>query len=177
CQPQLIHDALAARPATEKAVQRTTWLVWFEEAPLAAFRGAEHAKSGRLAGLKATSPEAAGSRRLDVNSAASKAYLAALADLRTQRLNEATRRLGRTLEPMFVYDTTSNGVALELTQDEARALASVPGVVAVEPDFVRKPQTDAGPQWIHASSIWNASAATGGNRGEGIVVGIVDTGI
>lgn len=177
CQPQLIHDALAARPAAEKAVQRTTWLVWFEEAPLAAFRGAEHAKSGRLAGLKATSPEATDARRLDVNSAASKAYLAALADLRTQRLNEATRRLGRTLEPMFVYDTTSNGVALELTQDEARALASVPGVAAVEPDFVRKPQTDAGPQWIHASSIWNASAATGGNRGEGIVVGIVDTGI
>ncbi len=177
CHPHLVPEALAARPAAEKAMQRTTWLVWFEEAPLAGFRGAEQAKGGRLAGLKATSPEATGARRLDVNTAASKAYRAALADLRTERLNEGARRLGRTLEPLFVYETTSNGVALELTQAEARALAAVPGVAAVEPDFVRKPATDAGPQWIHADTIWNAATAAGGNRGEGIVVGIVDTGI
>ena len=177
CQPLSAPDALAAPPAGAKASQRTTWLVWFEEAPLASFRGIERSGAGRLAGLKATSPEVTGVRRLDVNSTASRAYRAALTDLRTERLREGTRRIGRALEPVFTYENTANGVALELTQDEARALASVPGVVKVEPDFVRWPVTDAGPQWIRADAIWSAPTASGGNRGEGIVVGIIDTGI
>ena len=88
CQPLSAPDALAAPPAGTKASQRTTWLVWFEEAPLASFRGIERSGAGRLAGLKATSPEVTGVRRLDVNSTASRAYRAALTDLRTERLRD-----------------------------------------------------------------------------------------
>jgi len=177
CSTPVSVDAAAARGAASKAQQRDTWLVWFEEAPLASFRGTEQVKTGRLAGLKATSPEVTGKRKLDVDSSDSRAYRAALSGLREERLAEAGRRIGRVLEPIFVYDVANNGVALELTEDEARALQSVPGVTSVEPDFRRELRTDSGPQWINADAIWGAGAAAGGNRGEGMIIGIVDSGI
>ncbi|NLB14036.1 MAG: hypothetical protein GX826_08470, partial [Gammaproteobacteria bacterium] len=59
-----------------KADTRSTWLVEFTEPPLAAFTGRGDAAHAKLAGLAATSPDATGERRLDVNSAASKAYRA-----------------------------------------------------------------------------------------------------
>ncbi|MGH3645831.1 MAG: S8 family serine peptidase [Micromonosporaceae bacterium] len=45
--------------------------------------------------------------------------------------------------------------------------------------FTRKITTDAGPAWIGAPEIWSG-AATGdqpGSKGEGVVVGVVDTGV
>lgn len=163
-------DAIAKRSDA-----RSVYLVEFAEPPLATFRGDERLAKSRLHGLAATSPAVTGAKQLDVRSPASVAYRAALSQLREDRLAFASREFGRSLEPLFVYDVVNNGVALELTADEAHRLAAQDGIANVEPEFVRTPLTDAGPPWIKATSMWNASG--GGFRGEGKIVGVIDTGI
>ena len=170
--------ATAIQPVSPKAGARSVWIVHFAEEPLASFRGGPVAGAGAKAGaLAATSPAATGEQRLDVDSPASRAYRTVLASLREDRLAQASARIGRTLEPLFVYDVATNGMAVELTGAEARALAGVDGVASVAPEFVRKPATDAGPQWIKADVVWGSPGASGSNQGEGQIVGVIDTGI
>ncbi len=76
-------------------------------------------------------------------------------------------------QPIFRYTLTQNGVAIRLTEAEAQQLAKTPGVAAVEPDGYHELQTDAGPGFIGADQVWNQS----GNRGAGVVIGIIDSGI
>lgn len=174
--PALLSAASVDPGIGAKANARSVWLVYFDEPPLASFHGAaDAAVQPKLRGLEATSPAVTGAARLDVESSASLAYRAALTSLREERLGEAGRSMGRKLEPLFVYDVVNNGVALELTGAEAALIAKQKGVARIEPDFVRKLMTDAGPRWIHADSMWGAPG--GGYRGEGRIVGVVDTGI
>ena len=70
----------------------------------------------------------------------------------------------------------SNMVSLDLSVNEAAFLRAEPGVAAVEPDGLRYLHTDAGPLFVGAPAIWNPGVGTG-TRGEGVVVGIVDSGI
>lgn len=86
----------------------------------------------------------------------------------------AAARLGRAVEPLFRYRLAGNGLALRLDAVEAAALVRLPGVVAVRPDVLLPLATDVGPGWIGAPSAWDGPA---GSRGEGTVVGVVDTGI
>lgn len=157
--------------------QKRTYFVIFDEAPLALFRGytGTDGVHPRLAG---TSPLVTGAAKLDVRSLESRAYRGYLRDQRVRRLDDAAVLLGRPLAPTHVYDVATNGVAVELTDSEAARIARLPGVKRVSPDFVRKPLTDRGPRWIKADQIWSG-VATGGvaKRGEGIVVGVIDTGI
>jgi len=159
-----------------KASARGIYLIDFVEPPLASFQGMDAAAQPKLAGLKATSPVVTGTRRLDVEAPASRAYRAALSDWREGRLAALSAQFGRELRPLFVYEVTSNGVALELSAAEAAQVGKSEGVARVEPDFTRRPMTDAGPQWIHADSIWNGAAGIA-TRGEGVVVGVIDSGI
>jgi len=55
----------------------------------------------------------------------------------------------------------------------------LPGVVSVQPNFKRYLHTDAGPAWIGAPGIWDGTQTGGlpGTMGEGIIVGVIDTGI
>lgn len=176
-------DATHAASTTDRARnapgagggEPAVWLVHFEEAPLATFRGYGQQVNPKLRGLQATSPAATGKARLDVGSKASRAYRNALAEVRDDHLAAASQRLGRSLEPLFVYDVVNHGVALQLTEAEARMLEDVRGIASIEPDYVHEPLTDAGPTWIKADALWNAPG--GGYRGEGRIVAVIDTGI
>ena len=66
--------ARAADPATAAATDRTSYIVVFDEPGLLYY-------DGSVAGLRATAPAASGQTKLDVNSAASQAYRAHLAQL------------------------------------------------------------------------------------------------
>ncbi|MCB1561651.1 MAG: S8 family serine peptidase [Xanthomonadales bacterium] len=166
--------------STAAAEEQATYLVYFEEPAVASFRGFDAAgmtpTSKAAMALQATSPAVTGARHLDVKSAASVAYRDYLAEQRSARLLQGSKRIGRELKPSFVYDLASNGVALTLNQREAALLRGIPGVKRVVRDFVRKPQTDAGPRWIHADAIWGGDPDIA-NEGEGVVIGVIDTGI
>ncbi len=147
-------------------------IVLLEAPPLAAYRGG-------IAGLAATDPTVTGARRLDARSAASRAYLAHLRSRQTDQLTSIGAALGRTVQAVHRYDAVLNGFAVALSGDEAQRVASLPGVARVVPDSILELKTDVGPTWIGAPGIWNGTATGGvaGTKGEGMLVGVIDTGI
>jgi subtilisin family serine protease len=170
---------LAAAPAAavvsdepREADASGRYIILFDDPPLAAY-------DGGIDGLAPTNPEVTGGPRLDVDSVASQAYLAHLAAQRDVRLASMEAALGRPVEAIFSYDVTLNGVAVELSDGEAATVASLGGIARVAPDETRFLQTDNGPEWIGAPAVWDGSA-TGGRpatSGEGVVAGIIDTGV
>jgi subtilisin family serine protease len=145
------------------------------------------AREGRVA--------AAQGGRLDVHGAAATGYVAELRRAQAAFLQSAGARLGRTLAPVapaFQFQHAFNGMAVRLTADEARRLAGHPGVRALTPLRSVPVSTDRGPQLIGAASFWEGTLDgvadrifrgsfdppdALANRGEGIVVGSIDTGL
>jgi len=107
------------------------------------------------------------------------AYLEELASKRTSTLAAAEAVIGRSLEIRYVYDVILNGVSVEMTRGEALQLENIPGIRKVLLDTTETLDTDAGPAWIGADTIWDGSAVPDniGNKGEGILVGMIDSGI
>jgi hypothetical protein len=159
------------RAAEEGPAGEAVYIVTFEEAPLSTY-------DGELPGLQATNPQVRGERRLDPLSDASRAYLRFLEQRHEAYVATMSQRIARTPQVIFVYRAASNGVALRVTPDEAAKLRSIPGVVRVEPDRAFTLGTDRGPWFIGADAVWDGSVLVGaGNQGEGITIGIIDTGI
>ncbi len=168
--------APAEASAKAKADDLQTWIVVFEEPPAASFRGFESGDTRRPK-LAPTSPRATGAPRYDARSLEARAYLDYLGDLRRVRLGEAALKIGRPVEPLHVYSHAMNGVALRLTEAEADIVRTIPGVRGLRPDFVRYLQTDYGPKWIEADQIWSGAATGTPRQGEGVVVGVIDSGL
>ncbi|WP_084590547.1 S8 family peptidase [Arenimonas metalli] len=169
----------AASPKNPDALRADalqTYIVVFDEAPAARFRGFGKADAGRPS-LAATSPLATGARKYDATSAAAVEYVDYLDDLRRTRLNDAAIALMRPLEPTQVFRHGLNGMSVELTAAEAKRIAGLPGVRTVRPEFERYLMTDRGPAWIKADQVWSGAATGVANRGEGVIVGVIDSGI
>ena len=162
--PVLAQDKNATGPAL--------YIVTLTDAPLARYRG-------EVRGLAATSPVVTGDDRLDVESAESQAYLAYLESQQTDVIGRIAGQLRANPYIPHRYQVATNGFAIELTPEEAQAVANIPGVARVRREFVRYPDTDNGPRWIGAEGIWDGTSTAGlpGTKGEGMVVGIIDTGI
>ncbi|MEE6273973.1 S8 family serine peptidase [Georgenia wangjunii] len=134
------------------------------------------AYDGGIARLQATKPEPGD--RLDASAAPVRAYTEFLAGEQADLQSEIRAEIGRAPAVDFSYTYALNGIAVELTADEAAAVAQLRGVTSVVVDFDRQIQTDNGPEWIGAPAIWDGAATGGvGTKGEGIVAGILDTGI
>jgi len=70
-----------------------------------------------------------------------------------------------------------NAFTIELTQEQAATLARLPQVAYVQRSALRQLLTDRGPQFIGAQNVWTGGSSSGVHyQGEGVVVGIVDTG-
>jgi hypothetical protein len=75
------------------------------------------------------------------------------------------------------YSKVFNGIALaRVTGANLDAVSSISGVTGIYLDELRQLETDAGPQWIGAPTVW---AALGGQEsaGEGAIAGILDSGV
>jgi len=76
------------------------------------------------------------------------------------------------------YFYAFNGVSLSLTKNEALSIQKLPEVKSISLEKFYTVNTDIGPQWIGADNVWDGMALdTPPNKGEGVVVGIIDTGI
>ncbi|MCE7951475.1 MAG: hypothetical protein DYH18_10290 [Xanthomonadales bacterium PRO7] len=116
--------------------------------------------------------------RRELRSALALDYLQQIDAQRTRVLDAGSVELGRALAPRAVYRYAGNGMALSLTDAEAARLATVPGVLGVRRERILRPMTDAGPEWIGADKLWNAQVpGVAATKGEGVVIGIIDTGI
>ena len=169
--------ASPSRDTLQRADSLNTYIVVFDEPAAARFRGFEASEKTNRPRLAGSSIVVSGKRKFDARSPEAVAYVDYLADLRRVRLNDASTRVGRPLVPTYTYAHAINGVALELTAAEAEVLATTPGVKAIAPQFKRYLQTNVSPSWVKANLVWNGTATGVQNRGEGVIVGVIDSGI
>lgn len=149
-----------------------TYIVTFAEEGLIGYRGGVN----RLA---ATAPDArAGSRKLDVHSAAAIAYETYLESQRAHYQFAIEQSIGRPLQIAHTYSITLNGFAAPMTSAEAAKVAQISGVKSVEAERIEHLDTYRGPTFIGANTIWNGTNTPShvGTKGQGIVVGIIDGG-
>ena len=134
--------------------------------------------SGQNRAFEATTPQATGSRKLNARSAAAMQYRDYLKTQQNFYLSQIAAKTGRTVVPTHRYDVTMNGIAARLSASEAKELSTIPGIVSVEAEVIYEINTDAGPGFIGAPAIWGGTATpTGaGSRGQGVVVGVFDSG-
>ena len=97
---------------------------------------------------------------------------------RAVHVDAISRALGRDIAITHRYAITMNGIATSLTPAEAARVAALPGVAAVREQRHFVTDTYRGPEFIGADSLWSGSATPNGlgTRGEGVVVGVIDTG-
>ena len=134
--------------------------------------------AGEKPGLAPTAPEPGA--QLESDSPATRAYVGHLEQVQVEFVQHLERTVGRAVEVPFTYQFAVNGLAAVLTPEEALQIAADPAVASISLDEVRELQTDAGPQWIGAGAVWNAMTELGlpeNVKGEGIVIGTIDTGI
>ncbi len=107
----------------------------------------------------------------------------AAASTSTQRyladLEQAQQALLDTLQQQeipLLYRTQRvyNGVAVLATPEQARTLASLPGVKALHPILSKEPATTSSIPFLSIPEVWGRGA---GLRGEGIRIAVIDTGI
>ncbi len=119
----------------------------------------------------------AGASKQSVPSAAAygKQLLAEQGDLESE-IAKITNSAPKVLDS---FTHALNGIAVRLTRAEAQSVARIDGVSAVQVDFTRELTTDRGPAWIGAPTIWDGTNVPGGvgSQGEGVIVGVLDTGI
>ena len=143
---------------------------------------------GGVQGLEATNPQRSyrvtasdksfkQKHKLDVNSPQVKAYSSYLEKKQSDFFTNA-QTIG-SIEKVAEYKYALNAVAVKATPQEAERIAKLPGVKVVERDQVYKLDTDTGPGLIGAPAVWDGTATESGvgRQGEGIVVGVLDTGI
>lgn len=154
------------------------YIVHLENDPVAIY-------DGGIKGLEATNPnqkartltEAKTSTKLDVNAPEVMAYASFLENRQAETISKVKQVAG-SAKVLAQYKYALNGMAIKVMPSEAEAISKLPGVKYVERDQLFTVDTDTGPGLIGAPSVWNGSANGGVEAaGEGIVVGIIDSGI
>lgn len=159
------------------------WMVELEAAPALEYEGGQSFALRTADGavsykpLAATAPEATGQLRYDANTPAVQAYVRWLDSERAQVLDLLSMDLGRLVEANRVYHHVFNGFEASLSEEEAARLAELPGVRSVEPVLAYRPMLDTSPGLIGASAVHAGTAGIPARGGEGVVIGIIDSGI
>ncbi|RTR37238.1 S8 family peptidase [Shewanella canadensis] len=152
------------------------YMVLLEDQPLATY-------NGNISNLQATSllSNETNKRKdngtLNVQSAASQNYLRYLSQQLNSTLKRAQASLSRELTIDSQYQIALNGFSTNLSEQEAAQLQNVTGVKLVQKVQRRHLTTDSGPKHIQAPSAWDGTATGMASKGEGVIVGILDTGI
>lgn len=140
------------------------YLVTFADEPVASYDGYER-------GYAATRPQPG--RKLDRSSPSVVRWRQHL----ESKHDAALAGVGAT--KLYDYTVTNNGVAADLTAQQAAKLAGTPGVISLTKDALAQPATTSSPEFLGLTGPGGLWAQLGGDEdaGAGIVVGVIDTGI
>ncbi len=151
------------------------YFILLEDEPVALYQG-------KVKGFKATNVAASGGinatskGKLNLQSSASVMYSDYLAVKQNQTLTNIKSALKRDISVQSRFKVALNALVINLEPNEALALRKMPGVLAVEKEEMHQILTDVGPQHVGAPEIWENTDIEGA-KGEGLVVGVLDTGI
>src|SRR5690606_16450231 len=149
-------------------------LVMFREPAVAAYRGG-------VAGLAAAPMRAGavGAKRPDMRSAQARGYARYLQARQAQAERGIAQAIGRQPHVSQRFQHAINGVVAELGAAEAERVRALPDVLLVDEYRECPLDTDTGPALIGAPAVWDGPATGGGSgqQGEGIVFGILDSGV
>lgn len=170
---------LAARDDGPVRAAEQIYIVVLQDPPAALYDGRDLSLDGPQGPLRmdATAPASTGERKLNIRNQNVQAYRAFLDQRQQEFAAEAAATLGRDIDIVRQLNNATNGLLFRLSEDEAALLATSPSVLSIRPDEVKLLETYAGPPWIGAPQIWSGDAGNVPSRGEGVVVGILDTGI
>ncbi|AOH37540.2 S8 family serine peptidase [Luteimonas sp. JM171] len=149
-------------------------IVVFREPALGAYRGEIRgmAEPRRIQGPR-------GKARLDRGSLDARRYVDYLRQRQSGLERAISSRIGRPLVVETRMQHAVNGIVAELTVAEADRVRTLPEVLFVEEYREYELDTDTGPGLIGAPAVWDGSnpGAPAGYQGEGMVFGILDSGI
>jgi subtilisin family serine protease len=155
-------DLLGGKGLVEKS-EYGVYIVLMAEDPVLTYDGDE-------AGFKATKPRKG--KKLNPNSFRVAKYKDHLQAKHAASLEAAGIRPGAKIHS---YTFALNGYAAMMSHEQALAVAAQKDVLAVKPDVMRFPQTDASPGFLGLTDAGGAWLK--GFDGEGVVVGVIDSGI
>ena len=165
---------VATGPGSEREEQRGAYIVVFNEPALASYKGSMpgYPRPERYR-------DEQGTLRLDVDGRNSERYVDFLESRQAQMEARMSIMVGRDLTPRTTMQHALNGMVVDLSEREARSLRNMSDVRLVEAYKEFALDTDTGPALIGAPPVWDGSipGAPGPYRGEGVVVGIIDSGI
>ena len=95
---------------------------------------------------------------------------------RRRRSSRTSSRPSRLLDVGSSFRVVYGGIAMKLPANQVRKVLGVDGVVAVQRDSLEQPQTDVTPQFLGATNIYPQLGGRA-RAGQGVTVGILDTGI
>lgn len=163
------------------------YVVRFAEPALGRYNGVASAMGQPAASLMPLKRDQNGRLRLDVASASARSYVAWLQGRQDQHLADIAAAIGRIPTAAYSMQHALNAAILALSADEARRIGAMPGVAAVDPDREFDLASDIGPGFTGAASVWSGTsmapdsifASSYDNRanlGDGVVIGMIDTG-
>jgi hypothetical protein len=161
-------------PAAGMPQARGTFVVIFREPALAMYRGGVPGIAVPKRRLSS-----GGRERLDVKSAEAQDYVAHLRRQQTHWERQIARAIGAPLPVRMRMQHALNAIVVDMSNAQAARVARLPGVLRVEPERMLTPAGDLGPPLIGAVPVWNGThpGASAAYRGEGMVIGIIDSGI
>lgn len=162
-----VGNAGGAHAAAQADSSTSIYIVQVAGSPIASY-------TGDVAGFAATKP--AKGAKVDTRSSAAKAYRA---HLRAKR-SELLRKVDLGARPaLYNYDVVLNGFAMKLTASEANRLAHTSGVLHVWQSETFTTNTISTPRFLGldgAGGVWNSQYGDPAHAGEGVIVGVLDTG-
>jgi len=191
------------KPQADHPAQAGTqrYIVRFTEPALAAYNHSlktGNAKSLGGVGHIPMKVKANGRTQLDAQSHEAKSYVAALGQKQAQHQRDIEAAVGRQVPAIRTFRHALNGAVMTLTPLEADKVARLPGVASISPDRARALADDVSTRFIHANDVWlggsggdslpgytfptieslygQLNSNFGGFKGDGIVVGDIDTG-
>ncbi|MBS3797021.1 S8 family serine peptidase [Pseudoalteromonas sp. BDTF-M6] len=152
-----------------------TYIVELEDAPLSAY-------DGQINGLAETKSIVASARLqqgtpLNLKTQELSGYTQYLTNQRQNFVAQASALQGLSVNVERAYSVAINAFTTTMSQDEAMRLAKVPGVKRITRSKVYPLSTFNTIEQTGAKQVWANAFGGGSNKGEGMVVGVIDTGI
>ncbi|MGY6552912.1 MAG: S8 family serine peptidase [Wenzhouxiangella sp.] len=167
--------------ASDEARFGSRWIVELADAPTLEFTGSDAALQSvggvNRSAFLATAPGPDDGGRFDAQAPHVQAYAQFLKQTQADFLTQAQDLLGRKLRAEGTVLHVANAVILSISADEAERLRGLPGVKRIERERLYRLQLSAGPNMIGAPALQRGENQLPPVSGEGIVVGIIDSGI